>query len=59
MNPSIKRRDFLGAFAGAALTARHAHAQNPYRQLPEMTGHGELVVERVVSGKTTRGEVAE
>src|SRR5262249_61313528 len=52
----INRRDFLGALAGGALFARGADAQNPYRQLPEMTAHGDLVVERALSGQPHAGK---
>lgn len=50
------RRDFLGALAGGALLAPAASPQNPYRQLPEMTAHGDLVVERAAAGKPHAGK---
>ena len=51
----MNRRHFLGALAGSALVARAGRAQNPYRQLPEMTAHGDLVIERPVEGKPYTG----
>jgi LmbE family N-acetylglucosaminyl deacetylase len=52
----MKRREFLGALAGSALLTGRAPAQNPYRQLPEMTAHGDLVVERSLAGKPHAGK---
>ena len=47
----MQRRQFFSALAGGALAIRSGRAQDPYRQLPEMTAHGDLVVERPVAGK--------
>jgi len=52
----MKRREFLGALAGSALLTRAIRAQNPYRQLPEMTAHGDLIVERALAGKPHAGK---
>jgi LmbE family N-acetylglucosaminyl deacetylase len=52
----MNRREFLGGLAGSALITSAARAQNPYRQLPEMTAHGDLVVERAAAGKPHAGK---
>ena len=52
----INRRDFLGALVGGALMTREGRAQNPYRQLPEMTAHGGLVVEKAATGQPHAGK---
>src|SRR5262245_5198866 len=45
----MNRRELIGALAGASLFRSPAAAQKrPYMQLPEMTAHGELVIERAV-----------
>ena len=52
----MNRREFLGGLAGSALITGAVRAQNPYRQLPEMTAHGDLVVERAAAGKPHAGK---
>ncbi len=52
----MKRREFFGALAGTALLTRNLTAQNPYRQLPEMTAHGDLIVESARAGKPHAGK---
>ena len=53
----MNRRHFIGALAGSAFLPRPAAAQKPaYTQLPELTAHGELVIERPRSGKPHTGK---
>ena len=48
----MNRRELIGALAGATLFRTPAAAQRPaYTQLPELTAHGELVIERPAPGK--------
>jgi LmbE family N-acetylglucosaminyl deacetylase len=53
----MNRRHFLGALAGSAFVPAAIRAQRPaYLQLPELTAHGELVIERSVPGKPHAGK---
>src|ERR1700730_13137977 len=54
----MDRRHFIGTLAGSAFLARPAAAQKPaYTQLPELTAHGELVIERPLPGRPHAGKV--
>lgn len=52
----MNRRELLSSLAAGALLTPLARAQNPYRQLPEMTAHGDLIVERALAGKPHAGK---
>jgi LmbE family N-acetylglucosaminyl deacetylase len=53
----MNRRELIGALAGATLFRTPAAAQRPaYTQLPELTAHGELVIERSAPGKPYTGK---
>lgn len=53
----MNRRHFMASLAGSALASGTAAAQKQaYSTLPETNAHGELVVERSVSGKPHSGK---
>jgi LmbE family N-acetylglucosaminyl deacetylase len=53
----MNRRHFIGALAGSAFQLGPAAAQKPaYTQLPELTAHGELVIERPLTGRPHTGK---